>query len=135
MRSTFRMFSTSALIAVGVGVVGAAHASNEATNNQCWGDLAHQMGQKGLMGIHSAASSPFNGTPENPRIGVANQGRFLETIGVIDEGDPGEGGQGNHAIAVGSIAFLLLDGNGQPIGGPPLLCDGTPGNPGPAAVP
>lgn len=133
MRYILRLFSTSILIALGVGVAGVAHASKQATNNQCWGDLAHQMGQHGAMGIHSAASSPFNATPENPRRGVANQGRFLEQIGVIDEGDPGQGGQGNHAIAVGGIASILPDRDGTI--GVPLLCDGTPGNPGPAAVP
>ena len=130
MRYILRLFSTSILVAVGVGVAGVAHASKQATNNQCWGDLAHQMGQLGLMGVHSAASSPFNATPEGPRLGVANQGR---TLGG-DEFEPGNGGQGNHAITVGAIASILKDRDGQPIG-VPLLCDGTPGNPGPAPVP
>ena len=130
MHPALRLFSTSILIALGVGVAGVAHASKQATNNQCWGDLAHQMGQLGLMGVHSAASSPFNPTPAEPRLGVANQGR---TLGG-DEFEPGNGGQGNHAIAVGKLASILKDRDGQALG-VPLVCDGTPGNPGPVAVP
>ena len=117
---------TALTLAAAMLAPSAAHASKAATNNQCWGDLAHQMGQFGIMGTHSAASSPFNATPNDPRFGAANQGRLLEDQGRIEEGAPGEGGMGNHAILVGSIAGIITP-NGRPI-----ECDGTPGNPGPA---
>jgi hypothetical protein len=140
MNVSLKLSSASTLIALGVGIASVAHAQTAATdqpaatdkpaatNNECWGDIANQVGQLGVMGVHSAASSPFNPTPEDPRLGVANQGLLLEQQGKITEGDPGQGGMGNHAIFVGGLA-------GGPISSNDLLCDGTPGNPGPAAVP
>jgi hypothetical protein len=82
--------------------------------------------QQPVLGTHSKASSPFNPTPADPRIGVANQGLLLEEQGRIEEGDPAEGGMGNHAIFVGSIAGSITPT------GEPIVCDGTAGNPGPA---
>jgi hypothetical protein len=113
--------------------------------NQCWGDISSQMGQLGAMGVHSAASGAFNSTPAagpnapadaGPRLGVANQGRS------IGAGEPGDGGNGIHAITVGGLVddaaanpffpdVVTKDGT---ILTDPLLCAGTPGNPGPAAV-
>jgi hypothetical protein len=126
MRSCAALFIAGFSFVTGTLVLSAANASPAATNNQCWGDLAHQMGELGIMGTHSKASSPFNPTPADPRIGVANQGLLLEEQGRIEEGDPAEGGMGNHAIFVGSIAGSITPT------GEPIVCDGTAGNPGPA---
>jgi hypothetical protein len=133
MRSALE--GTSLVLAIVLCFAPAAEASPEAKINQCWGDISNQMGTLGLMGVHSAASSPFNATPEDPRVGVANQGR------KINAGEPGEGGNGIHAIMVGSLAFnensgtgVLVDKDGQPVTSD-LTCTGTSGNPGPAALP
>ena len=90
---------TPAVLAMSTVVATAALGASSATLNQCWGDIAAQMGEGGFMGVHSAASSPFNPTPEDPRIGVANQGIN------IGAGEPGVGGNGQHAITVGGLAF------------------------------
>jgi hypothetical protein len=111
-----------------------ALSAPSANTNQCWGDIASQLGQAGAMGPHSAASSPFTPTPEDPRRGVANQSRFLEDIGVISTGEPGQGGNGLHAIAngglIGSVPGGLPSNTGDPLTAN-LICDGTPGNPPP----
>ena len=95
-------------------------AASSATNNECWGDIANQMGQLGAMGVHSAASSPFNPTPDDPRIGVAN-------ANTTEDGEPGDGGIGNHAIRVGGFVGGNLTDNDGNIIEEDLLCDGTPG--------
>lgn len=95
---------------------GAATASPDARMNQCWGDIASQVGQEGVMGQHSRAKDPLGRPESQPRLGVANQGRFLEDNGIIEEGDPGQGGIGNHAIVVGGL-FGTLPGE------EPLTCD------------
>src|SRR5262249_40019849 len=51
------------VFAITAGLSTATLADSSATLNQCWGDIASQMGQFGAMGLHSAASSPFNPTP------------------------------------------------------------------------
>ena len=106
-----------------------ALAASSATNNQCWGDIAHQMGQLDAMGVHSRAGATFT---SQPRQGAAN-------ANTTADGEPGDGGLGNHAIRVGGLIdnvatnpdFAVRDKDGE-ILTEALVCDGTAGNPGPA---
>lgn len=117
MHHRLKLLSASLLLLCGLGYDDTGYAAEpDATLNQCWGDIASQFAQRGLVGEHSRAGSDFT---SQPRDGVANQG--IE----IGAGEPGDGGNGQHAILVGDIVDDF-------IGGEPILCDGTPGNPGPA---
>ena len=72
-----------------------AAAQDDATLNRAWGDIASQVARAGIMGEHSAESSPF--TPdagEGGRRGVGN-------VSSEDFGPLSEGGQGLHAITNG----------------------------------
>src|SRR5262249_43310393 len=101
---------TATVFAITAGLSTATLADSSATLNQCWGDIASQMGQFGAMGLHSAASSPFNPTPAagpnaptnaGPRLGVANASP-APRLG-LEPTLPGEGGIGEHAVINGSL--------------------------------
>jgi hypothetical protein len=106
-----------------------ALAASSATNNQCWGDISQQMGELGAMGVHTRAGATFT---SQPRQGAAN-------ANTTEDGEPGDGGLGNHAIRVGGLIEVVAsnpeiavrDKDGQ-ILTEALVCDGTPGNPGPS---
>ena len=122
------------VLAMTAGLTTAALSASTATNNQCWGDIAQQVGSFGAMGEHTRAGAPFT---SQPRQGAAN-------ANTTADGAPGDGGLGNHAIRVGGfvdnvatnpdLAIQDKDGNVLGLDGP-LVCDGTPGNPGPGLVP
>ena len=136
---SFRMLSGAAVVALGlVTVVSAAEIAHAepptekpaATKNSCWGQVTKEFAAlaPGTIGTHSSASSPFTPTPpaldpeseDSPplgRRGVANQSRFLEEIGAVDNGEPGEGGNGEHALA---------NAAGVPGLEETLSCDGPP---------
>jgi hypothetical protein len=121
------------LLGVGIGGIGIAHAAPPtekpaATKNSCWGQVTKAFAAlgPGIIGTHTRASSSFTATPtplggtgDPPfdRKGVANQSRFLEDIGVTDAGEPGQGGNGEHALANAAGVPGLED---------TLNCDGPP---------
>lgn len=111
----------AATLALGTSVVatGVAHAGPAATLNSCWGQVTKEFAAlgPGTIGEHSSALSPFTPDPgEGGRKGVANQSRFLEEIGVVENGEPSEGGNGAHALANASGVPQLAD----------MECDGPP---------
>jgi hypothetical protein len=73
----------------------AAQAQDAATLNHCWGDIASDVGQLGLMGQHSRRDSTMR-PEQQPRRGVGNVSK--EDFG---DGTLSEGAQGTHAIVVG----------------------------------
>jgi hypothetical protein len=87
--------------------------------NSCWGQVTKEFAAlgPGTIGEHSSANSDFTPDPgEGGRKGVANQSRFLEDIGVIENGEPSQGGNGAHALANASGVPQLAD----------IECDGPP---------
>jgi hypothetical protein len=104
---------SASLLALGICATGNADAAPAATNNQCWGDNLSQFAKTGLVGQHSRAHDPLFRPESQPREGVGNVSK--------DFNDLSAGGQGDHAIAVGALLGIE--------------CDGTSGNPGPAAAP
>jgi hypothetical protein len=84
-----------------------AQDSGTATDNHCWGDIASDVGQLGLMGEHARRNSTMR-PEQQPREGVGNVSK--EKYGPLSEG-----GQGDHAIDVGSQIPEELGG--------PLVCD------------
>jgi hypothetical protein len=128
MSTKTKLFSASLILAASLMTAGIAQAQVEKTNdgkpaatmNQCWGAIANQMGGAGIMGTHSSAHSPFT---SQPRKGVANQSRFLEETGRIEEGDPKYGGNGFHAIANGQLVATIDPVTGEDSGLDPMTCD------------
>ena len=126
MRRGLKMLSTGFVLTFALSTTGAVHAAPEANTNQCWGDIASQLAQRGQMGQHSSSHSVFTPDPgDGGRRGVANQGI------AVGAGVPGEGGNGQHAILVGGLVGTLDPVTGEPGEPDPILCDGTPGNPPP----
>ena len=101
------------ILAFGLCAMGGADAAPTATNNQCWGNITSQFAQTGLVGQHSRAKDPLFRPESQPREGVANVSKGFAPLS--------EGGQGDHAIAVGALLGFS--------------CNGTPGNTKPAATP
>jgi len=131
MRRGLKMLSTGLVITFALGTTGVVYAA-EASTNQCWGDIASQLAQRGQMGQHSSSHSVFTPNPgEGGREGVGNQSRLLAEQGRIETGEPGQGGNGLHAIANGALVGFIDPVTGGPGSGDPILCDGTPGNPPP----
>jgi hypothetical protein len=123
VKPKIKMILAATGLVVGLGAIGTAHAAaNEekprATNNACWGAVTKEFAalDQGIIGEHSSSHSPFTPDPGDPRKGVANQSRFLEDIGVAEEGEPGQGGNGDHAMANASGVPGLAD----------MECDGPP---------
>jgi hypothetical protein len=81
---------TAAVFAASTGISTAALAGPTATKNQCWGEVASDVGNLGLMGEHTNADAQ-----ETPREGVLLAGK--EELG---EEDAGTGGLGKHADRV-----------------------------------
>jgi len=134
MSTKLKLFPASLVLAIGLVMAGMAQAQEQppATTNQCWGDVASEMGQRGIMGQHSSSHSVFTPDPgDGGREGVANQNQVLADDGVISTGDPGEGGNGLHAIAVGELVGTINPVTGAEGTADPIVCDGTPGNPPP----
>lgn len=70
---------------------------DDATLNHCWGQLASHLGKNGIMGLHSSAHGAFTPNPgDGGRKGVGN-------VSKEEHGDLSAGGQGIHAISVGSL--------------------------------
>jgi hypothetical protein len=119
-----KMLSATIVLLMGFGATGVTHAApNEekprATLNSCWGQVTNEFAAlgAGTIGEHSRASSPFTPDPgDGGRKGVANQSRFLEEIGVTEVGEPGQGGNGDHALANASGVPGLAE----------MECDGPP---------
>lgn len=71
-----------------------AFAQDDATLNHCWGDIASQVAQSGIMGEHSSAAGTFTPDPgDGGRTGVGNVSKNF--------GDLSDGSQGTHAIVNG----------------------------------
>ena len=87
----------------------AAQAQDAATLNHCWGDIASDFGQLGLMGEHSRAHDSTMRPEQQPRRGVGNVSKRTW------DGTLSEGAQGTHAIVVGGQIPEELGG--------PLVCD------------
>ena len=83
---------TPTVLMMTAGLTTAALAGPTATLNQCWGEIASDVGELGVMGDHTSAGSSFT---EQPREGVKNAGANEA------EEDAGDGGLGLHAIRVG----------------------------------
>jgi hypothetical protein len=69
-----------------------AQDSGTATHNHCWGDISSDFAQLGLMGEHSRRNSTMR-PEQQPREGVGNVSKTHAPLS--------EGGQGDHADAVG----------------------------------
>jgi hypothetical protein len=84
---------TAAVFALSMGISTAALAGKTATLNQCWGEIASDVANLGVMGDHTNANGQFI---EQPREGVRKAGTSSA------EEDAGSGGLGLHAIRVGT---------------------------------
>lgn len=122
MNRPIKMLSGTLVLGAGLGLTGVAYAAPAATMNSCWGQITQEFTElgTGIIGQHSSANSSFTPTPgedEPPlgRKGVANQSRFLEEIEVIENGEPSEGGNGEHAIANGEPLGIGQDCDGPPV--------------------
>jgi hypothetical protein len=102
------------ILTLALCAIGGADAAPTATNNQCWGNITSQFAQTGLVGQHSRAKDPLFRPESQPRDGVGNVSK--DGFGPVSEG-----GQGDHAIAVGALLGLS--------------CNSTPGAPGAAKTP
>ena len=92
MNRPIKMLSATLVLGAGLGAAGAAYAAPEAKLNRCWGQITKQFAP---LGDHASAHSPFTPDPgEGGRRGVGN-------VSKEDHGALSEGGQGEHAIAVG----------------------------------
>jgi hypothetical protein len=119
-----QMLLASVVLGAGLGSAGVLHAAPNkekprATMNSCWGQVTKAFAAlgPGTIGEHSRASSPFTADPgDGGRRGVANQSRHLEEIGATDVGEPGQGGNGDHALANASGVPGLAE----------IECDGPP---------
>ena len=104
--------STGLAIALGLGTMAAAHAApDDATLNQCWGEVTSQFVP---LGDHASSppgdsEPPFDNDGEEGRSGVGNVSK--------DHGDLSAGGQGIHANAVAPADIPECDG--APAGPPP----------------
>jgi hypothetical protein len=88
-----KMVSATLVLGAGLSATGAAYAAEEATLNQCWGQITKQFQAFGEPGLGEHASSPPGFVPGNGgRTGVGNVSKT--------HGDLSDGGQGMHAIAV-----------------------------------
>ena len=96
----------AALIAVTATATTTALGASTATLNQCWGEIASDVGNLGVMGDHTNANGQFI---EQPREGVRKAGA------TAAEEDAGNGGLGLHAIRVGSYfeGGLLCEQQGK----------------------
>jgi hypothetical protein len=97
------LFATVALGA-GLSATGVVYAADDATLNQCWGELTKQFqafGKPGL-GEHANADSGFTPDPgDGGRRGVGNVSKEdFDDIGLGDI-DLSDGAQGVHANEVG----------------------------------
>jgi hypothetical protein len=87
------------------------YAADDATLNRCWGQITQQFAalEDGQPGIGDHASDPPGFEPgEGGREGVGN-------VSKQDFGPLSEGGQGEHAIAVGDDTTLNLECEGAPV--------------------
>ena len=123
MNCPIKMLSAALVLGVGLSAAGVVQAQNadkpRATMNSCWGQVTKAFAAlgPGTIGEHSSASSEFTPDPgEGGRKGVANQSRFLEERGFTEVGEPGQGGNGDHALANASGVPELAD----------MECDGPP---------
>lgn len=92
LRRSLVLLPGSLLLAAGLGLMAPAYAAPEAKLNKCWGQITKQFAP---LGEHASAHSPFTPDPgEGGRRGVGN-------VSKEDHGPLSEGGQGEHAIAVG----------------------------------
>ena len=94
-----------------------AYAQDDATLNHCWGDIASQVGQSGIMGEHSSAAGTFTPDPgDGGRTGVGNVSKNF--------GDLSAGSQGTHAIVNGGrIGADSLPDDIPEAGVGPFFCD------------
>lgn len=85
----------AAIIIGGLFMATPAFAQDDATLNRCWGDIASQVAESGIMGAHSSSSGTFTADPgEGGRTGVGNVSKTF--------GDLSDGSQGTHAIVNGA---------------------------------
>ena len=113
-RLTKMLFATLVLGA-GLSATGAAYAVDDATFNQCWGEITKQFAQveDGQAGLGEHASAPPGFEPgTGGRDGVGNVSEDDPRFGGLDLS---EGAQGAHANFVG-VTQMGLD----PCDGPPL---------------
>ena len=81
----------------------AAQAKDDATHNRCWGDVTSDFAhiEAGIIGQHSRAHDPIFRPEKQPRDGVGNVSKGF--------GDLSDGGQGDHADAVGEQLGIECD--------------------------
>jgi hypothetical protein len=91
-----KAFSGTLVIAAALGVASVVYAADDATMNQCWGETTQQFAQvdDGQPGIGEHSSNPPGIDPGEGREGVGN-------VSKEDHAPLSEGGQGDHANAVG----------------------------------
>jgi hypothetical protein len=106
-----KMLPATLVLGAGLGASGAAHAADDATLNQCWGETTKQFAQvdDGQSGIGEHSSAPPGFEPgAGGRQGVGN-------VSKEDHGDLSAGGQGIHANAVGpQMGLETCDGPDVP---------------------
>jgi hypothetical protein len=81
-------------VALGLSATGAVYAADDATLNQCWGQVTKEFQAVGEPGLGEHASNPPGIDPGEGREGVGNVSRGF------GDGELGNGAQGEHAIAV-----------------------------------
>jgi len=96
-----KMLIATVMLGAGLGAMGVAYAAPEAKKNKCWGQVTKQFAATGTIGEHSSDPPGFE-PGEGGREGVGNVSK--------DEHDPlSEGGQGEHAIVVGTQMGFTCD--------------------------
>lgn len=85
----------TALFTCAVLAASSSAQAQDATNNHCWGDITSDFAhiEEGIIGDHSQAHDPIFRPEQQPREGVGNVSKDFDELS--------DGGQGDHAIAVG----------------------------------
>jgi hypothetical protein len=131
------MFGSGKMIiggVLGLGLVGTAWAGDTVPqDNRCWGDIASQVARSdnptnsgGGMGWHSRSGTAAGinggfattGIIQQPRQGVGNV-----SSSPPHNTDPGDGGNGQHAVNNGFLAATLDPVTGGAGDGVGLTCD------------
>jgi hypothetical protein len=91
-----------------LGATGVVYAADDATGNRCWGQTTKQFAQAedDQAGIGEHSSSPPGVEPGEGREGVGNVSKGFAPLS--------EGGQGDHANAVGEQMGLECEAKDLP---------------------